>query len=304
MHPADRLYEKKWGIFTHYLHDEQNNPERPHNLGAGKTSWDECVNALDVEKLADTAARIGAGYFFFTVQQGTANLIAPNAAFDAIAGTKPGEACSTRDLIEDLYRALSKRGIDLYLYYTGDGPHKHPEISKKFGFTDDMIPGGMTTDFVKKWAVVLEEYTVRYGEKVCGWWIDGCYREWFGYNDEQLALYYDAIKKGNPKAIVAMNDGVDIKYRKYYWREDFVCGEMNDVNVIPKSRFIHGAQAHLLAPLGETWAEHGCRYSGGYLKRFTELCNEAGGVVTYDLALDRDGTLDPESIAALSAING
>ncbi|MBR3423606.1 MAG: hypothetical protein IKG80_03860 [Clostridia bacterium] len=304
MHPADRLFEKKWGVFNHYLYHEQNCEGDPHNQGAGETPWDECVRALDVERMADALSRIGAGYLFFTVMQGSAHMIAPNETFDRIAGTRPGEACATRDLIDDLWRVLSKRGIDLYLYYTGDGPHKHPEISKKFGFTDDMVPGGMTMEFAEKWASVLEEYCVKYGDKVCGWWIDGCYREWFGYNDEQLALYYNAIKKGNPAAIVAMNDGVNTRYRKYYWREDFVCGEMDDVNVIPKSRFIDGAQAHLLAPLGTFWAEYGSRYSGEYLKRFTELCNMAGGVVTYDIALGRDGSYDPEQIEALSAING
>ncbi len=303
MHPADRLFEKKWGVFNHYLNHDQNCEGTPNNQGVGETSWDECVKALDVEKMADALHSIGAGYLFITVMQGSAHMIAPNETFDRIAGTRPGEACPTRDLVSDLYDALSKYDIDLYLYYTGDGPHKHPEISKKFGFTDDMIPGGMTMGFVEKWAAVLEEYCVKYGDKVKGWWIDGCYREWFGYNDEQLALYYNAIKKGNPKAIVAMNDGVDIKYRKYYWREDFVCGEMNDVNVIPTSRFIGGAQAHLLAPLGTFWATPGSRYSGEYLRCFTKLCNMAGGVVTYDIALGRDGSYDPEQIEALAAIN-
>jgi hypothetical protein len=36
----------------------------------------------------------------------------------------------------------------------------------------------VTEVFVQKWASVLEEYTVRYGDKVSGWWIDGCYSQY------------------------------------------------------------------------------------------------------------------------------
>ena len=52
MHPADRLFEKKWGVFNHYLYHEQNCEGDPHNQGAGETPWDECVRALDVERTA------------------------------------------------------------------------------------------------------------------------------------------------------------------------------------------------------------------------------------------------------------
>ena len=43
------LKEKGWGLFIHYLESLQNNPETPNNQGAGRTSWEECVNQLDVE---------------------------------------------------------------------------------------------------------------------------------------------------------------------------------------------------------------------------------------------------------------
>ena len=49
MSAADRLYDKKWGVFTHYLAGIQNNPANPLNQGAGRTEWNECVNAFDRE---------------------------------------------------------------------------------------------------------------------------------------------------------------------------------------------------------------------------------------------------------------
>ena len=303
MSNTDRLFNKKWGVFTHYLNGIQNNPSNPLNQGAGRTPWNDCVNDFDVNKLADSLSRCGAGYYFITVMQGGETMIAPNSTFDSIAGTKPGEACAKRDLVLELYDALTPLGIDLYLYYTGDGPYAHPEIGRRFGFTEPR-DRGVTMEFVENWAAVLEEYAVRYGNRVKGWWIDGCYRDYFKYTDELMEPYYKAVKKGNPDALAAMNNGVFPDYRKNYVREDFVCGEFNDLTVIPKSRYVDGAQAHMLAPLGETWGRPGSRYGGRYLRNFTACVNEAGGVVTFDCALNRDGSIDPEQIDALAEIGG
>jgi hypothetical protein len=52
----------------------------------------------------------GAGYVIFTMMQRTRYLIAPNDTYDKLTGYKPGEACSTRDLVENLHRSLEKRG--------------------------------------------------------------------------------------------------------------------------------------------------------------------------------------------------
>jgi len=311
MHITDRLYEKKWGVFFHFLQYLQNTPGNPHNQNTGVLPWNDCVNALDVRRLAESLHRCGAGYCFFTVMQGDPCLIAPNTTFDRIAGTKPGEACAERDLVLDLFDALSPYGIDLYLYFTGDGPYKEKEIGSKFGFTEPRSVG-VTLSFVEKWAAVLEEYAIRYGSKVCGWWIDGCYRDPFHYTDELMDLYNNACKKGNPNALVAMNNGVFTDFRKYYRNEDFVCGEFNDFTAVPPGRFIDGAQAFLLAPLGKiqpdaeeygAWGRYGCKRSGPYLRDYISRVHEAGGVVTIDIALNRDGSLDPEQMKTLMEIN-
>lgn len=309
-HITDRLSNAKWGVFNHYLSGVQNNPGHLNNQGAGETSWDECVHALDVEKIARGLHDCGAHYYFITVMQGLETMIAPNATFDSIAGTKPGEACSTRDLVLDLYDALTPYGIDLYLYYTGDGPWKNEAIGKKFGFTEPRR--NVSMPFVEKWAAVLEEYAVRYGDKVKGWWVDGCYRDGFGYTDELLAPYYRAIKKGNPNAVAAFNDGVKPYYAKNYEKEDFVCGEFNDFYVIPRTRFIDGAQAFLLAPLGvglsadapewDGWGRYGVKHDSAYLRNFISCCNAAGGAVTIDIALNRDGSFDKEQLETLAGI--
>lgn len=305
-HVTDRLHSSRWGVFIHYLSAVQNNPAHPSNMNVGATDWNECVDDLDVVRLAKKLHECGAHFLFFTVMQGSKYLIAPNSAYDEITGMKPGEACSTRDLISDLYDALTPYGIDLYLYTTGDGPHSDPVCGPKMGYVD----GRVSASFVKNWATVMKEYALRYGDKIKGWWFDGCYRSAFGYTDELLEIYYNAVKEGNPNAVVAFNNGVAEYYKKNYRKEDYVCGEFNFFDVVPRSRFIDGAQAFLLAPLGRGdgksdcthWACPGIRYSGEYMRDFVSRCNENGGVVAIDVGMKRNGDLYPEQFSVLKQI--
>ncbi len=306
---TNRLYSSRWGVFIHYLCGVQNNPGHPSNMGVGMTDWSSCVNDLDVNLLARQLHESGAHFLYITIMQGSRHMIAPNKTYDDITGMKPGEACAKRDLVLDLYNALEPYGIDLYLYTTGDGPHADPVCGPKMGY----VKGHVKKTFVNNWASVLREYAVRYGDKVKGWWIDGCYRAAFGYTDKLMKPYYDAIKKGNPKAVVAFNNGVANYYKKNYCNEDYVCGEFNYFNVLPRSRFVDGAQTFLLAPLGSAkytegadpasdWACPGTRYSGEYMHNFVSCCNAAGGVVAIDIGLKRDGSLYPEQLAVLKQI--
>lgn len=309
MRYIDRFYEHRWGVFNHFLYVLQNNPSLPNSNGKS-TSWDELVNEFDTDKLARQLSEIGAKYYVITVMQGTKYMIAPNAAFDKIAGTRPGEACSTRDLMLDIYNSLYRYDIDLFLYFTGDGPYKNEEVGSKFGFIEPRSDG-VTMDFVKKWASVLEEYSVRYGDKIKGWWIDGCYRDHFKYTDELLEPLYNACKKGNPDAVVALNGGVGNELKINYPKEDFVCGEFNELDFIPKERFVDGkAQAHILAPLGTSdsgigasWGSFGIRYTKEYLVEYVGKVHNAGGVVTFDIGVYRDGGFCPEHIEALKYLS-
>ena len=305
---TDRLYSRKWGVFTHYLYHEQNTPGSATCIVKTATSWNECVNGLDVDLIARQLKEAGAGYLFFTVMQGTKYLCAPNDTYNKITGFKPGEAASDRDLINDLYEALNTYGIDLYLYYTGDGPHLDPAAGPAFGFVEPRE--NVSRDFVVKWASVLREYCVRYGGKVKGWWIDGSYVNPFRYDDDKLKLYKDAIRDGNKNAIVAFNNGVFDRVSYYSAHDDFLAGEMNDFVDIPDSRFINGKQWHILAPLGvspdgnewHAWCKPGVKRTGAYMSDYVRKVNEKGGVVTIDVCLKRDGSIPIEQIEVLKAI--
>ncbi len=304
MNGQDRLYSRKWGVFTHYLYGTPSLAETV----SGDVDWNRRVDSVDVKKLAETLHRVGAGYYFITLLQGTKYMLGPNETFDRIAGTKPGEACSRRDLVLELAQELQKYDIDLYLYYTGSGPYYDVEEARSFGFHEQTKY--VTMDFVKKWAEVLKEYAVRYGELVKGWWIDGCYDELFGYTQELLEPYYYAIKAGNPDAILACNNGVKTELQKWSQLDEFTCGEFEDFLYIPKSRFIDGAQAHILAPLGisktgeswRAWAESGCKRSAEHVIDYVKRVNDAGGVVTIDVKIHDDGTFEEEQLELLTRL--
>lgn len=304
MNGQDRLYSRKWGVFTHYLYGTPSLPEAV----SGDADWNRRVDSVDVKRLAETLHRVGAGYYFITLMQGRKYMLGPNATFDRIAGTKPSEACSRRDLVLELAHELQGYGIDLYLYYTGDGPYMDEAVARRFGFTEPR--DHVTADFVSKWADVLKEYAVRYGELVKGWWIDGCYGEQFHYTQELLEPYYDAVKAGNPDAILACNNGVKTELQKWFRREEFTCGEFEDFLYIPKARFIDGAQAHILAPLGISknghgwgaWAETGCKRSAEHVIEYVKRVNAAGGVVTLDVKIHDDGSFEADQLELLSRL--
>lgn len=283
------------GVFVHYLAGLQNRRESVHSLGR-ETSWDDCVREFDTERFADTMQEVGAGYVIFTVMQVTRFLIAPNATFDRVSGYQPGEACATRDLVEDLHRSLSRRGIPLMLYFTGDGPRADAQANAGFGFKPPV-----STEFVQRWTDVAREYSLRYGDKVRGWWVDGCY-PWIGYNDANLTLFAQALKAGNPKTIVAFNRGVDPLVMSYTPAEDFTCGEQNRFFDMPSGRWLDGEQWHILAYMGTGWGQPGTQYPKKELREYVFDVVQRGGVVSIDVLLFRDGSLDRSQVEILKDV--
>lgn len=267
--PPSPLPETDWlskaghGVFTHFLNGLQN--EFGRNSQGLNSSWDDCVVQFDVEAFAADAAATGAKYAFITLMQVEKFMIAPNARFDALTGYKPGEACATRDLVLDLHAALDKRGLKLGLYWTGDGPRGDPKAAAGMG--TDNTPPGRNIEFVKRWSSVLQEYSERYGNKVFGWWLDGCYFSAgaFGYNDTTLKYYHDAIRAGNPQAVLGFNNAPQpVIASGEPWQhggetskwEDMTAGEtnsFNDFGVLPTSRWVVGPTANgLPAPFQKT----------------------------------------------------
>ncbi|MDA3923866.1 MAG: alpha-L-fucosidase [Kiritimatiellae bacterium] len=292
---TDWFSKAGYGVFVHYLQELQNNPDQLHSLGQ-KSSWDECVNAFDVDLFADQMKQAGAGYVVFTTHQRTQFLIAPNATFDRLTGYKPGEACSHRDLIAELADALEKRGIPLMLYWTGNGPSSDPKASQALGFETPV-----TAKWAEIWGSVVAEYGKRYGDRIKGWWVDGCYFKHgnLKWTDDTLGILAKALKEGNPKRIIALNPGVELA--PYSIHEDYIAGEMNSFEALPESRFLEGRQWHILSFLGPSlvgnylaagWGRPGVNYSLKDFVNYLGMVNAQGGVVSIDVMLYRDGRID------------
>lgn len=293
---TDWFHKAKAGVFVHYLNSLQNNREHISSLGK-ETTWDECVREFNTDRFADMMKEAGAGYVIFTVMQVSRHMIAPNKTFDRISGYKPGEACATRDLIEDLYQSLNKHGIPLILYYTGDGPRLDPKANKQFGFHNNKV----SPEFVRKWTEVAKEYSLRYGNKIKGWWVDGCY-PWIGYNDDLLQVFAQALKAGNPNSIVAFNRGIDPIVMPYTQFEDFTTGEQHEFFDMPAQRWIDGEQWHIASYIGPGWCQPGTRYSKRDLREYVFDVTQRGGVVSMDVLLYRDGSIDRSQLEILKDV--
>jgi hypothetical protein len=296
---TDWFQQAGWGVFVHYLEDLQNNPAQLNSLGR-RTSWDQCVKEFDAGRFANQIAQTGAGYVIFTVQQRTRFLIAPNTTFDRLTGYKPGEACATRDLVLDLYKALHRHGIRLMLYWTGDGPRSDERSAKGLGGYSEPV----SEQYVQNWAAVVREYGERYRDKVAGWWTDGCYPG-IGYDELKLGILAQALKAGNSRRIIALNPGVQDKADAYSTHEDFTSGEQNEFKDIPTSRWVNGEQWHILSFLGSShqgWATAGSKYKKAQLADYVRKVNERGGVVSIDVLLYRDGCLDRSQLEMLKAV--
>jgi len=309
-----KFASRKFGIFNHFLYGEPGGiVTKQLTRDEEAAEWKRQCAAFDPERIAYDLNRIGAGYYFITLMQGQRFMLAPNATFDRICNTKPGECCSERDIVAELITALGKYDIDLCLYYTGDGPYRDEYCSKGMGRVN-IESGKVELDFVKNWTAVLEEYAVRYGDGVKAWWIDGLYDATIGarlgYTQETLKYYCDAVKKGNPNALVACNNGIRQELYKWYEGDELTSGEYNDFTHVPQTDCVDGALAHYLIPLGINkekpqwggWRQLGAAVSREQLKKYVDYVNFVGGVVTLDIAIDHFGNWDAKQFDMLNGL--
>ncbi len=289
---TDWLKNARLGVFMHFLPAD----------AAGLAQ----VNDFDVEALAVQLERAGARYLVFTLGQNSGYLNSPNAAYDRITGYQPGERCARRDLPLDLYGALHRRGLRLMLYLPCQVPNQDARAQKAFGLAQGARDQPIDTPFARQWAEVIHEWSARYGDKVAGWWFDGGYAH-IHFNEEIAGIYADAVKRGNPSAIVTFNPGV--KLVRHTRAEDYTAGELNEpFETVPSGRWVDGSQWHALTYLGSTWAQRNTRYPTERWREWFQKVVTQGGVVTLDLGPNWDpkagpiGALEEVQLAQVKAL--
>ncbi len=274
---ADWLKEARIGAFMHFL--------------PGDAAQFPKVNDFDVAALATQLDGIGAKYLVFTLGQNSGWFNAPNATYERISGYQTGERCARRDLPLDLHRALQAKGIRLMLYLPCQAPNNDPRAQKAFGLRQGPSDQPIDLAFAKQWAEVIHEWSARYGDKVSGWWFDGGYQG-VGFNEDMARIYADAVKRGNPKAIVTFNPGV--RLIRHTRAEDYTAGELNEpFNVVPTARWVDGSQWHALSFLGSQWGRRDVRQPTELWRAWFQKVTKQGGAVTLDMGPNWDPNAGP-----------
>lgn len=317
------LHDAKWGVFMHFLGQGvggvSSNTEYVRNMDG--TAWNEKVDSFDVEGLARQLAEVGAGYFIITIGQGSGHYCAPNSVYDEIVGIEPSK-CSKRDLVSDLYTALERHGISLMVYTPSEGPfHDDParEKLKMFKHWGDSDHDANTdwrryrqVEFMLNWERVLSHWSKQWGNKIRGWWVDGCYFKEERFPEDEppnLATLAEALRSGNSEAIIAFNPGVKVPVIAYSEHEDYTAGEIS--NNFPVSdmyakkqpeRFLDGEQYHILSFIGKGWCAGPPRFDGNFAAGYTNYVNSFGGVVSWDVPYGENGLITDDFLSVLKQI--
>ncbi|MCL1920803.1 MAG: alpha-L-fucosidase [Kiritimatiellaeota bacterium] len=283
---TDWMPEAKLGVFMHFL--------------PGAANFGD-VDTFDVPALVKQLAGLRVRYFVLTLGQNSGYMCSPNATYEQLGGFGPNTRCSTRDLPMELADALRPHGIRLMLYLPSQTPNRDMQAVTAFG-----LGGAPNTDrkinaaFAQKWAQVIETWSMRYGDKVSGWWFDGAY-PWCDFNEDIAKCYAAAVKKGNPKAVVAFNPGVSLK--RWVAADDYTAGELNDPFAAAcADRWLNDAQWHVLTFLGKTWGNKETRHANEKWIDWINRVTAKGGVVTIDMGHNPNGTLVDKQLEQMQAI--
>ena len=304
---TDWFKDAKWGIFIHYLGSTEISAEQ----------WNHRIDNFDIDGLVDQIKEIQPGYCFFTIGQNSGHYCSPNKTYDSIVGINPSK-CSRRDLIAELADALAKHKIKLLAYLPSGAPNKDEVAMEKLqwqngtqmscycpchGLDENGKPWGSSNppniEFQRNWEAVIREWSLRWGDKIAGWWYDGCYFADTMYRNStqpNFSSFIDAAKAGNPDGIVAFSHGVNLPVVSLTAHEDFTGGEISNAFPFCSGRWVDGAQYHVLGYLGETWGAGQPRFSDEFIIGYTRHVTDNEGVVSWDVPVTIDGTID-ESFA-------
>jgi len=296
--------ESKWGIFTHYLTGTE----------TSVSEWNNHVNSFDVERLAQQLHSTGAKYYFITIGQNSGHYCSYNTVYDDFVGIHPSK-CSERDLIKDIYEALGPKGIKLMVYLPSGAPAGDvtalERLEWKWGYGGNWPSWGTgrtgerLAEFQLKWESVIREWSLRWGNHVAGWWLDGCYfsDEMYRHPDPpNFQSFAASLKAGNPDSIVAFNPGVLVPVISLTEYEDYTAGEISDAFPVCPGRWVNGAQYHILSYLGERWGGGGRRFPDEFVLGYTKHVNSRGGVITWDVPISSEGFIPQAFIDQLMVL--
>jgi hypothetical protein len=295
------MKKARWGIMVHYLADWRS---RTDSITTTTAIWNEMINQFDVEGLAKQVKETGAGYMIFTIGQNSGYFVAPNKTYERLSGNKG--KCSQRDLIADLSAALKKQGIQLIVYLPSGAPAGDSVAAKALKWENGPHAN---LEFQRNWEAIIREWSQRWGNKIVGWWFDGCYWPNIMYRNEKapnFASFAAAARAGNPESIVAFNPGVVYRTLSLTPYEDYTAGEVDKPEFISIKRSyegkVDGKQIHVLSFLGRTWGMGDPRFTSDQIIGFSNQVIQAEGAITWDTPVQRNGLIAAPFVQLLTEL--
>jgi hypothetical protein len=292
----------RWGVMTHFLADWI-----ASTSGDAMTveKWNALIDHFDTEGLAAQLESVGAGYYLISIGQNSGYFLSPNAAYDKIVGITPSKL-SRRDLVADLAASLQKRHIRLMVYLPSGAPNGDAVAKQALQWQNGPF---RNAEFQRKWEEIIREWSTRWGTKVSGWWFDGCYWPNAMYRSSDgpnFVSFAAAARAGNPGSVLAFNPGVLYRTISITPEDDYVAGEVDKPDQIQIKRVADGkadgAQVHMLSFLGTQWGRGTPRFTTDQVVGFSKTVIDAGGVVTWDTPIQRNGTFAQPFVDQLTAI--
>ncbi|MFA5205874.1 MAG: hypothetical protein WC708_15870, partial [Lentisphaeria bacterium] len=319
---TDWFKNAKWGVFMHFL------ATPPSSIGGGDLdadTWNRQVDGFDVDGLARQLHEIQAGYFYIALGQNSGHYCSPNPTYDAITGVRPSK-CARRDLVLDLYNALARYDIPLLVYLPSHAPMSDVAATKALGYVapwdfglwsptagtyrpedaeagnDERLSRGQ-----RNWEAVIRDWSLRWGNRVRGWWFDGCYyadRMYRHPDAPNFKSFGAAARAGNPDSIVAWNCGVYYPIRAMDADEDYTAGEVEEPErVDPPGPRVKQDQFHVLSFLGTAWGSTPTvRFTPEEAVAHTRAVTDFDGVFTWDTPFTAAGQIRADAFAVLKAV--
>jgi hypothetical protein len=304
---ASWLAACSFGISTHWTAQSQT---------VGADDWlpfEEAVARFSAEDYAEKIAGAGAEYVIFTGAHALQMLPAPCEAIDRIAPRRT----TKRDLIGDLADACRAHGMHFILYYNHSCNHgDDPEWEYAVGYH-----AADKSRMTKNLLSIVSELGARYGSRVAGWWFDSCgsldpsgvynstTTEMHGFQfpwDE----WVETARTGFAGRMVTLNSGL-LTHHLYSKHQDYEAGEVSGLIAVPSAQFTQdGLQDHRWVCLDNPGWVHGKvktplaapRFGLEAVADYVRSCNKVKVPVTFNVDIDRTGTLSPESLAQLRAV--
>ena len=301
---ASWMKDAKLGVMLHYSAEMLASENRLDRESINIDTWNDLIDNFDCEGLARQLSDIGARYLIITIRHGDGFFMAPNSMYDHYMSHVPS-ICSNRDLVTDLHHALNKYGIKLITYVSSHFDKNPAEVK---GFAFDRNDPRKAESYLR-WQEVIREFSMRWGDKVSGWWIDGCKRPNTRFRLPDIPNFASmaaAARAGNPNSIVAFNPGRFPRIMSITPYEDYTAGEINHPDRIHWAKnddgMIDGRQIHILSYLGSKWGMGNPRFADEKAVKHSLDINEVGGAVTWDVPPMLNGTISDDFMKQLGVI--